>query len=316
MNKVAFFILLALLTLEARCRQGKQPVLVGVPECVNRKHLTPRAMSRLYIFKRENQYSTYSIAFSPEYRLYHHYLSSRDEVHGVKHSAHGAFIGNTVVQVNPKVKLVFAEIPMYEDIKDQYTLRNMLRQKPREAAHLFCDAFEYSVNFMDSLGVKVIPIAWIWNLSFFERFFGKDVPHQQRIEWLEVFKARMRKIIADHPNILFLMAAGNDSKDTRKNLTVHSMIKLPNALTVGAFDNDCRNRASYSNYGPLVDIWAASDVEVDFGGKRLYPITFSGTSAATAVAAAWAAHWLGQGLSQEEVVRRLKEAGCLPAHIP
>ncbi|WP_038030516.1 S8 family serine peptidase [Thermonema rossianum] len=334
MNKIAFFILCLLLgsSFTASSQKSKERVLIGIPEYVDPHSLLPEAQACLHINRKErtdnnidddgNGYvdDTYGIAFNDYYWLIP-FVSNKKGIeysYGVKNTSHGAYVANTLVTVNPNVRLVFAEIPLYEYILDQYELRTLLRQQPQKAANLFCDAFERSVHYMDSLGVKIIPIAWIWNLSFFKRFFGNSISENCYVEWLKVFRARMDKIIAGHPHILFLMAAGNDSQDTRRNLTMHSMIKYPNALTVGARDRNCQNRAYFSNYGPLVDVWAAGYITLDFSSKSrwLDKEEFWGTSAATPIAAAWAAYWFSQGLSMEEVVRRLKAADCLPPHIP
>ncbi|MFJ6138663.1 S8 family peptidase [Kitasatospora sp. NPDC092286] len=103
----------------------------------------------------------------------------------------------------------------------------------------------------------------------------------------EVLDAAVRNSIAS--GLTYAVAAGNDGTDASQ----HSPARVPTALTVGATDQD-DVRASFSNYGPLVDLFAPGvDIVsalswVDVGGIGT---TMSGTSMATPhVTAAAALH--------------------------
>ncbi|MFD0279612.1 S8 family serine peptidase [Kitasatospora sp. NPDC127111] len=87
--------------------------------------------------------------------------------------------------------------------------------------------------------------------------------------------------------LTYTVAAGNDGVDA----SGHSPARVPGAITVGATD-DADQRASFSNYGPLVDLFApgvdivSTENWSDYGG---FGIQMSGTSMAAPHAAGAAA---------------------------
>lgn len=76
--------------------------------------------------------------------------------------------------------------------------------------------------------------------------------------------------------VLTVVAAGNDGKDARNV----SPASAPNAITVAAVDRN-NVRASWSNYGAVVDVFAAGvDVVSTWIGSNTAVDTISGTSMA------------------------------------
>lgn len=77
--------------------------------------------------------------------------------------------------------------------------------------------------------------------------------------------------------IITVVAAGNDNRDARN----YSPASEPSAITVGAV-NIRNERASFSNYGPVVDIFAAGvDILSTWIGDTRATKRLSGTSMAT-----------------------------------
>ncbi|KAF5592485.1 subtilisin-like serine protease [Fusarium pseudoanthophilum] len=102
-----------------------------------------------------------------------------------------------------------------------------------------------------------------------------------------------------------VVAAGNDGKDAYN----YSPASAPNATTVGAIDID-NNRASFSNYGALVDLFAPGvNIKSAWNTANSATKTISGTSMACPHVAGLSLYLRAkEGLTTpESVARRLKE---------
>jgi len=105
--------------------------------------------------------------------------------------------------------------------------------------------------------------------------------------------------------LTFVVAAGNDGKDARN----YSPASSPNAITVGATQQG-DGRASYSNYGSVVDVFApGSQIVSTWYTSDSAVHTLSGTSMASPHVAGLAAYLIAEeGLSGPgQVTKRIKE---------
>lgn len=96
-------------------------------------------------------------------------------------------------------------------------------------------------------------------------------------EWMRHFQQAFDEAFKSAPEILFIVAAGNDEMDMRESFDVPGLSDQPNVLCVGALSKDGKRKIS--NYGDAVDIYIpAEDIEwIDSLGQKHYD---SGTSLA------------------------------------
>lgn len=120
------------------------------------------------------------------------------------------------------------------------------------------------------------------------------------------WQATRANIMSSYPNILFISAAGNDNKPA--NQYAPAGADSPNNLTVGACSKNGK-RASFSNYGSVVDICSP--------GVSIYSTTLNngyrnadGTSMATPTTAsmAWLLKALKPNLTPTQIIQIIHES--------
>lgn len=185
---------------------------------------------------------------------------------------HGQHIATIAAQDNPAIRLLNIRMETLFSLDED-----------RLAA--FPEVSRAAVAHMRSCGVRVANLSWGISRSSLEAvFIAKGVEpdpakRRARVERLyTIVSNAMRDAMTSAPDILFVVAAGNDGADLDAEEAVPASIKLPNVLTVGAVDQ-AGQRAGFTRSGSSVTLFA-NGVGVDVtrqGGARA---TFSGTSAA------------------------------------
>ncbi|SMY23622.1 unnamed protein product [Zymoseptoria tritici ST99CH_1A5] len=110
---------------------------------------------------------------------------------------------------------------------------------------------------------------------------------------------------ATDAGIFVAVSAGNNNVDASQQ----SPASAPSACTVGATDTT-DTKASFSNYGSMVDIWAPGvSIKSLWKGSNTAVMTASGTSQATPHVAGLAAYLIGQGvrLSPTDMCQKIKD---------
>jgi subtilisin family serine protease len=147
-------------------------------------------------------------------------------------------------------------------------------------------AFQSYVDFMKSVGTRVVNMSWGGDLRSYEVELeqcgiGKDNAERKKVarEYFDMHLKALTQAMASAPDILFVTAAGNSADDPTFNDAYPSGIVLPNLVSVGAVDK-AGDEASFTSYGKTV-LLHANGYQVESyvpGGRR---IAFSGTSMAS-----------------------------------
>lgn len=99
--------------------------------------------------------------------------------------------------------------------------------------------------------------------------------------WMENFLQSFKKAFESAPDILFVVAAGNDGEDMDSAYDVPGLIDLPNVICVGALNQKCVP-ADFTNTGKRVDVYAIGD-QVELLDEANSLQHYSGTSIAVPV---------------------------------
>lgn len=211
---------------------------------------------------------------------------------------HGTMAVELMLKNNPTVKIMGLEHNqydgIYEYIQEQFTNDVLHNQHLVDS---IITAFTYSISEMTTYcktqNVRVVEINVTTGLSEQDMFMkgcGND-----SLEAMAFPRKCYKKFIdgatnayKKSPNTLFVCGAANDNQNVDINPSPYNAIHLPNVLIVGALDKDL-HKASYSNYGKGVDVFAPAHFELKNKLTLLiymaYPYQSSGTSAAAPVVA-------------------------------
>lgn len=214
---------------------------------------------------------------------------------------HGTAVASIICRYNPQVQILGAGfVPTTTRLQQsgllQLTVHQRLAQLPQELESMR-RFISMSVQWMADKQVKVINISWGLSLFHFATInpnLGTDSLErlQNARRWLVEMKKAMQDAIGMHPGILFVAAAGNEGEDIETAMDVPASLQAPNLIVVGGCSSN-GNRASFSNYGAGITVYAPAE-DISYTGALKMPGSGSGNSLAapqvTALAAAMLQH--------------------------
>lgn len=163
-----------------------------------------------------------------------------------------------------------------------------------ETAKRFAQAYAETVKYFQDANVRVVNMSWGWTFdevqsSLEANGIGGSAEERRKMteEIFGTLDKGLHDAIASAPDILFVIAAGNDDNDVAFNRVIPSSYDLDNILVVGAVDQ-AGERTSFTSMGENVVVYA-NGFEVESyvpGGSRQ---AASGTSMASPNAANLAA---------------------------
>jgi len=182
-----------------------------------------------------------------------------------------------------------------------------------EAAHAHAKSYAETVAYFKAAGVRAVNMSWGWTFDEVEASLeanGIGASAEERKAMTEEIFGTLDKglhdAMASAPEILFMIAAGNDDSDVGFDRVIPSAYELENIMVVGAVDQ-AGERTSFTSTGKNVVVYA-NGFEVESyvpGGERM---AFSGTSMASPNALNLAAKLftVQPGLQPSEVIELIE----------
>ncbi|WP_296142829.1 S8 family serine peptidase [uncultured Flavobacterium sp.] len=199
---------------------------------------------------------------------------------------HGTAVGYILTKDNPNLEIYHAGFTPTTQYLTESGILSMTVEERRQNLRSEYECWErfvrQTVAWFKKEKVKLV------NMSFGNSavIFAENNPNlgytdAERIkvarEWMQHFQKAFDKAFKTAPEILFIVAAGNDELDVEESFDVPAISRESNVLCIGALSKNGSRKIS--NYGKQVDIYIPSeDIEwIDIEGNKQYN---SGTSLA------------------------------------
>jgi subtilisin family serine protease len=192
--------------------------------------------------------------------------------------AHGTHVAGIATRGNPYAKILVSRITF-----DYHTLPAAIT---KEIAQRHAASYAASAKYFKAAKVRVVNMSWGWTFREIESSLeangiGKTAEERKAMaeEIFGILDEGLKNAIESCPNILFVVAAGNDDSDVSFHRTIPSSYEMPNVLVVGAVDQEGK-RTNFTSMGENVVVYS-NGFEVESyvpGGERM---ALSGTSMAS-----------------------------------
>ena len=192
--------------------------------------------------------------------------------------AHGTHVSGIATRGNPYAHILVDRITF-----DYHTLPAPIT-KERALNHVA--SYAATAKYFKKAGVRVVNMSWGWSFKEIESSLeannlGGSAEGRKAMaeEIFGILDKGLHEAMASCPNVLFVVAAGNDDSDVSFHRNIPSSYKLPNLLVVGAVDQ-AGERTGFTSMGKNVVVYA-NGFEVESyvpGGKKM---KMSGTSMAS-----------------------------------
>ena len=220
--------------------------------------------------------------------------------------AHGTHVAGIASAGNPFIKLLGSRIT--------FDFHNVPQPMDLETARRHADSYQKSAVYFREHDVRVVNMSWGWTLKELETALeANDVggsPAERGAlagELLGILKQGLIDAMTSSPDILFVVAAGNDDNDVAFDEVIPSNFVMPNVMVVGAVDQS-GDPTGFTSSGDNVRVYSNGFQVESYvpGGDRM---KMSGTSMSapnvTNLAAKLVA--LDPQLSPEDIVRLIEE---------
>jgi subtilisin family serine protease len=191
--------------------------------------------------------------------------------------AHGTHVAGIAAAGNPAARILVSRITFdYHVIPEAPTV---------ELAKKSGQNYQETVDYFKAHNVRVVNMSWGTSLKEVEsdleaNGIGKDSDERAKLarEIFDIYHDGLYNALKSAPDILFVIAAGNEDNDVTFDEVIPSSFDLPNVLTVGAVDQ-AGEETGFTSFGKSVDVYANGFEVKSYipGGEQL---ALSGTSMA------------------------------------
>jgi hypothetical protein len=191
---------------------------------------------------------------------------------------HGTHVTGIALAGNPYARILCARVT--------FDHRQVPEPPSVEQAKRAAENYMRTVKYFQKYGVRVANMSWGWSFSEIEGMLeangiGKNAEERREKtrEIFNIYKDGLFNALKIAPEILFVIAAGNENSNVEFDQIIPSSFNLPNLLVVGAVDQ-AGEETSFTSFGEQVTLYA-NGFEVESylpGGSRMKA---SGTSMAS-----------------------------------
>lgn len=230
----------------------------------------------------------------------------------VNDRAHGTFVASQVAEGLPFVRLYNVRLAPFGYEPDRvYTSEPEMQRWIAQLAP--------TVRRMRGAGVRVVNMSWVYTDDGGERLIrggfetDPERARQRSRRMYEDLRSAMASAFAEAPDILFVVAAGNDGSDNEAIKPLPHALGLPNFLVVGAVGRGGA-AASFTSFGDGVSLYSNGGLARGLlpGGTSSWS---TGTSMAAPLVARTAAQMLAVNprLSPAQLIAGLEETATANA---
>lgn len=229
--------------------------------------------------------------------------------------SHGTMVANLLLSKNSNVALCGVGFEYTSDRLKKSGLSAMssesrIAQLPSELDKMH-DFVEASVDYFAKRKVKIVNLSWGLDLNRIMELnpnFGDSYISRKEnaTKWLLTFQKHLTDAFQKHPEILFVVAAGNEGVDSMAAFDVPGTIDLINVVVVGALDKQEMVISGFSNFGENITVYAPGESvkTKDIDGKE---VEEDGTSLAAPFVSAYIADLLEKNINTNQIKQKLLE---------
>lgn len=192
------------------------------------------------------------------------FMASKDSIDFYDH---GTAVASVMLKDLKNVQMAgVAFVPTSQRLKEMGLLslstEERLKQLPTEFS-LLDDYAMKAVQYFKSIHAGIVNMSWgthFERMNEVNRNLGNTKKEREENvkRWLDAFTNAYKKAIETAPEILFIVAAGNNGADVDEDFDTPAKLHLDNMIVVGALGKNGQI-ADWSNKGKKVDIYAVGE---------------------------------------------------------